>query len=286
MKKKRSSWIYIVLGIMLFSLITVSALPLVGSVVGGQQFAKNVDQEVIVLSQQELMKLEAEASGYQKVLEREPNNETALNGLVKIRLQQKDLQGAIAPLEKLAKLHQEQTEYTILLAQVKQQVTDYEGAATAYNQVLADHPGDVYALGGITNLYLIQDLPERAIALLKNTIKLATKEDSQTPSVIDREAVEFLLGELYSNQERYGEAISIYDQLAKENQDDFRPILAKGLILEKQGDLKAAQPVLEKAYVAAPAEYKDQIGDEMERLIEGIKQSEAIENSEKVKDPE
>ena len=195
MKKKRNSWIYLVLGVMLFSLITVSALPLVGSVVEGQQFANSDRNEVITLSQQELAKLEAEASGYQKVLEREPDNDTALNGLLKIRLQQKDLDGAIAPLSKLAQIHPEQTEYRILLAQAKQQLDDYEGAAAAYKEVLTDHPGDIYALGGITNLYLTQELPERAIALLKKTIKQATQDSPATAS-INTEAVELLLGSI------------------------------------------------------------------------------------------
>lgn len=275
MKKKRSSWIYLVLGMMLFSLITASALPILGSVLEGQQFAKNPNQEVITFSQQELALIEAEASGYQKVLEREPNNDTALNGLLKIRLQQKDLNSAIAPLETLAKLHPEQTEYSTLLAQAKSQIEDYEGAAAVYNEVLAEHPGDIYALGGITNLYLTQELPERAIALLKKTIKLADNTDSPQASSINREAVELLLGELYSNQERYGEAIALYDQLAQVDQTDFRPILAKALVLEKKGDLSAAQPVLQKAYIAAPEQYKDQIGQEMERIVKEIKLSEA-----------
>ena len=273
MKKKRSSWIYLVLGVMLFSLITVSALPLVGSVVEGQQFAKNPNNEIITLSQQELTKLEAEASGYEKVLEREPDNDTALNGLLKIRLQQKDLKSAIAPLEKLTKIHPEQTEYGTLLAQAKQQLEDYEGAAVAYNDVLADHPGDIYALGGMTNLYLAQEVPERAIALLKKTIQLST-QDNATAASIDREAVELMLGELYTNQQRYGEAISLYDELAQADRDDFRPILAKALVLEKQGDLTAAQPILKQAYVAAPEEYKDQIGNEMERVVKAIKSAE------------
>ncbi|WP_319418974.1 tetratricopeptide repeat protein [Pleurocapsa sp. FMAR1] len=276
MKKKRSSWIYLVLGVMLFSLITVSALPLVGSVVEGTQFAKNPNSEVVVLSQQELAKLEAEASGYQKVLEREPDNNTALSGLLKIKLQQKDIPGAIAPLEKLAKLNPEQTEYGVLLAQAKQQTEDYEGAAAAYSQILGEHPGDIYALGGITNLYLVQDLPERAIALLKKTIAVASNEDSPNADSIDRDSVELLLGELYSNQERYAEAIALYDELATANQDDFRPILAKALVLKKQGDLIAAKPILEKAYIAAPEQYKDQIGDEMEQLVKGIKQAENL----------
>lgn len=275
MKKKRSSWIYLVLGMMLFSLITASALPILGSVLEGQQFAKNPNQEVITLSQQELALIEAEASGYQKVLEREPNNDTALNGLLKIRLQQKDLKSAIAPLATLAKLHPEQTEYSTLLAQAKSQIEDYEGAAAVYKEVLAEHPGDIYALGGITNLYLTQQLPERAIALLKKTIKLADNTDSPQAGSINREAVELLLGELYTNQKRYGEAIALYDQLAQVDQTDFRPILAKALVLEKKGDLNAAQPVLQKAYIAAPEQYKDQIGQEMERIVKEIKISEA-----------
>ena len=273
MKKKRGSWIYLILGIMLFSLITVSALPLIGSVVEGQEFAKNSDNETIAFSQKQLAMLEAEASGYQKVLEREPNNETALNGLLEIRLQQKDILGAIAPLEKLAKLHPQQTEYAILLAQARQQVKDYEGAAAVYKDVLAQHPGDLYALSGITNLYLVQDSPERAIALLKKTIQL-TSEDSPVAASVDREAVELLLGDLYTNRERYKEAIALYDEVAKANTDDFRPILAKALVFEKQGDLTAAKPFLEQAYVAAPEAYKDRIGDEMERIVEGIKQQE------------
>jgi tetratricopeptide (TPR) repeat protein len=273
MKKKRNSWIYLVLGMMLFSLITVSALPLVGSVVEGQQFARNPNQEVIAFSQQKLALMEAEASGYQKVLEREPNNDTALNGLLKIRLQQKDLEKAIAPLETLAKLHPEQTEYSTLLAQAKQQTSDYEGAAAVYNEVLAEHPGDIYALGGITNLYLTQELPERAIALLKRTIQLAEQADNPKTVGINRQAVELLLGELYTNQERYGEAIALYDELAQVDRTDFRPILAKALVLEKKGDSIAAQPLLQKAYIAAPEQYKDQIGSEMERIVKEIKAS-------------
>ncbi|MEL6930228.1 MAG: tetratricopeptide repeat protein [Cyanobacteria bacterium J06600_6] len=278
MKKKRSSWIYLVLGLMLFSLITVSALPLVGSVVEGKQIMNDPNQESIALSKQELTMLAAEASGYQKVLEREPNNDTALNGLLKIRLQQKDLTGAIAPLETLAKLHPEQTEYGVLLAQAKQQVEDYEGAAAVYKEVLSERPGDIYALGGITNLYLTQELPERAIALLKRTIKLADT-DSPKGVAIDREAVELLLGELYTNQKRYGEAIALYDELAQLDANDFRPILAKAFVLEKKGDLQAAQPVLQQAYVAAPEEYKDQIGNEMEQLVKEIKIAESADQT-------
>ena len=266
MQQKRSAWVYIVLGLMLFSLIIFSGLPLLSSIFGGERFASNSDIVTTTFTKQELVKLEAEANGYEKVLQREPENDTALRGLLEIRLKQKDLDKAIAPLETLARIHSDQSEYTILLAQAKQQVTDYEGAAAAYRQVLATRPGDIFALGGITNLFLIQDLPERAIAILKDTIKLANKDDSEITKSIDVNAVELLLGELYVNQERYDEAIALYDRIAQASAEDFRPIFAKALVLEQQDNIEAAKQLLESAYTLAPAEYKDQIGAEMTRL--------------------
>lgn len=269
-QQKRSSWVYIVLVLMLFSLIIFSGIPLLSSIFAPEQLASNSDRAIATFSQGELIKLEAEANGYQKVLEREPENDTALRGLLEIRLKQKDLPGAIAPLEKLAQIHSEQSEYTILLAQAKQQVTDYEGAAAAYRQVLATHPGDIFALGGITNLFLIQNLPERAIAILQDTIKLAQKDDSETSKSIDVTAVELLLGELYVNQERYDEAIALYNELAQAKENDFRPVFAKALVLEQQDKIEAAKSALTNAYTIAPAEYKDQIGKEMKRLTKSV----------------
>ena len=56
------------------------------------------------------------------VLKREPDNQVALRGLVEVRLEMKNAQGAIAPLQKLVQLNPGEQEYKMLLAQVKQQV--------------------------------------------------------------------------------------------------------------------------------------------------------------------
>jgi cytochrome c-type biogenesis protein CcmH/NrfG len=63
--------------------------------------------------------LEAQAKGFETVLQREPDNQVALQGLVQTRIKMNDLQGAIAPMEKLIKLNPDNAEYKVLLEQIK-----------------------------------------------------------------------------------------------------------------------------------------------------------------------
>lgn len=67
--------------------------------------------------------LEQEARGYEIVLQREPNNQAALEGLVNARLQMNDAVGAIKPLEKLVQLYPDRADYATTLSQLKQRAS-------------------------------------------------------------------------------------------------------------------------------------------------------------------
>ena len=71
---------------------------------------------------QQLEQLQAQASGYEKVLAREPDNINALSALIQIRLQTGDLEGAIAPLGKLIEIYPEDPNLVALQAQIKQEL--------------------------------------------------------------------------------------------------------------------------------------------------------------------
>ena len=59
--------------------------------------------------------------GYEKVLEREPENLTALQGLAQIHLQTRNTEEAIAVIEQLVEYYPEQPEYAGILQILKQQ---------------------------------------------------------------------------------------------------------------------------------------------------------------------
>lgn len=257
-KTKHRRWIYAALGLMLLALLSFSILPLVSSIVQARQ----PDQSA--LATPEATKLENEALGYQLVLEREPDNENALRGLLEARLKQGNLTEAIAPLARLAQLNPQQPDYGILLAQAQQQLDDYEGANSAYQQILAANPGEIRALKGMVDLLMAQNRSQEAITLVQNTLTQGIKDEAEASSpgsAFNLTSLQLLLGEIYTEQERYDDALKIYDQAIKSDADDFRPILAKAMMLRQQGKEVDAKPLFKDAIFKAPVQYKEQLKD-------------------------
>ncbi len=208
--------------------------------------------------------LQAQARGYELVLQREADNVTALRGLLQVRLELigqgvGDIKDVVGPLEKLAKLNPETTEYGVLLAQAKERTGDREGAAQAYRSILASKPGEIKALQGLVNLLLVQQRPEAAIGLLQDTLKAAPAANLAKPGSVDVTSVQLILGQVYAVGKRFEEAIAIYDESAKNNPKDFRPTLAKAIVFKEQGKTDEAKTLFAKATELAPPNYKDQI---------------------------
>ncbi|MEM6835822.1 MAG: tetratricopeptide repeat protein [Cyanobacteria bacterium P01_C01_bin.120] len=203
--------------------------------------------------------LEDRARGYELVLEREPNNQTAIEGLVEARIQLGDLEGVIEPLEKLAELNPETSEYRILLGQAKQNIGDFEGAAEAYRSVLTQRPGDMDALQSLTALLIQQQRPQAAVGLLQDTLQSAPQVNEVTPGAIDVGSVQLLLAQVYVEEGNTDAALQLYDEAIAAAEDDFRPVLAKALVLRETGREPDAVVLFKQAEELAPAQFKDQV---------------------------
>ncbi len=260
MRKKWVTLLVLILGIIPF--VAISLVPLLTSA-----FTAPAETPTPVASPNptdQVAELQAQEKGYQLVLEREPNNATALEGLVMARLQLIQLgKGTIAsiidPLRRLAAQRPEQMEYAILLGQAQQQTGDREGAAQTYRAVLAKAPGNLNALRGLVDLYLQENRPQAALGLIEETLQGAEQANQLQPGSVDVTSVQLLLGDIYVAQKQYEEALTLFQNLSKENPADFRPILAQAMTLTEQGKAKEAAPLYAKAVELAPAKYKDQI---------------------------
>ncbi|MEM9903408.1 MAG: tetratricopeptide repeat protein [Cyanobacteria bacterium P01_D01_bin.44] len=267
MAVKRNRWL--IGGILLVAvvaLVAISFLPLLGGPVrqsGGYENDPNASSAPGTADQR--AELEGRANGYELVLQREPNNQTALLGLVEARIALQDLQGVVEPLEKLAELNPNVPSYAVLLGQTKQQLGELEEAAQVYRSVLTQTPGNMEALQGLVALLIDQQRPQAAVGLLQDTLRTAGQANEIQPGSIDVISVKLLLGQVYADQGQFEDAIATYDTAIKDVETlqqatpDFRPTLAKALVLRETGKEAEAKPLFDMALTMAPVQFKDRI---------------------------
>jgi tetratricopeptide (TPR) repeat protein len=202
----------------------------------------------------EAQKLALQAKGYEELLKKEPNNVTAWRGLLETRLAMRDVKGAIAPLEKLVQLNPGESQYAVMLAQAQQELGNPDAAVQVYQQLLNKNPGDIAALNGLAELLVKQQKAGQAVELVQDVIKRAPQMQG-----VDVTAVKLLLGKVYVQDNRPEEAIAIYDETAKANPKDWKPVFAKAEVLKRQNKADEAQKLYVEAEKLAPLDLQPQI---------------------------
>ena len=257
-KRPRNKFVLILLALSVLAFLSISIIPIVSSLISPPaQNAGQVSSGPVASA--EVQRLEEQESGYKSVLDREPENETALRGLFETRAQliqqgkrtPKDL---VEPLQKLKAKNPEQKDFALLLAQTYQQSGDREQAAKTYRELLTKSPADLDALQGLVALFLNENQAASAVELLDKTIR----EQSNT-SGFDKVGVELLLGDVYTSQGKYDKALTLYDELLSDKPEDFRVNLGKAIALKSQGKAPEAKSWFKKATDLAPAQFKDRI---------------------------
>lgn len=191
----------------------------------------------------------------EKTLSAQPADPAALETILKAKLQLNDLKGSLPVLEKLAALKPQVPDYTVLLGQTQQHLGDRETAVASYRKVLSSQPQNIQAMQGLVSLLVEGNKPEAAIGIVQSAIK------DQTATGVNKNLtpLKLLLAQVYVSQKRNDDALPIYDELIQANNQDFRPLLAQGIVYKQMGNTHEAQALLSQAAEVAPAQYKDQI---------------------------
>ncbi len=257
---KTSSKRWLVTGVLVIvtlGFLGVSIAPLVSSILTPQPINNPIASEQTT----ESSRIKIQIEGFEAVLKREPKNETALRGLLELRLKLKDIKGTVEPLVALANAYPEKSEYRLFLAKTRLQLQDRQGAIADYQKVLTTKPGDLEALQTIVAIQLQEKKPEAAIGILDETIKSAETANKVQPDSVDKPAVQWLLGNVYGSLKRYDQAIAIYDQIAKENPKDFRPFVGRAQVKRAEGKEKEAIALYAEAAKLAPPQFKDKVNE-------------------------
>jgi cytochrome c-type biogenesis protein CcmH/NrfG len=122
------------------ALLALAILPIMGLFNSNSQTATNNDTPPGQQPPADPEKARQMAAGYEKVLQREPNNPTALQGLARAKLELQDYEGAREPLEKLYKRFPNDVQVMAILYGTRLQTNDIAGAKQMIEKLAKDYP--------------------------------------------------------------------------------------------------------------------------------------------------
>ncbi|AGY56272.1 tetratricopeptide repeat protein [Gloeobacter kilaueensis] len=163
-----------------------------------------------------------EIAGYEKILQREPNNVTALSSLATLYLQQFQFDRAIPLVARLADQQPDNPRIRLQLAE----------------------------------LYQVSGKPAQAQAQYLKAIPVYEKLASQQP---DNLSERLQLAQIYQLAGQPDKAEKAYDQVLAKDKKRFEALIGKGDLRLKAGNKTAAQALYSQAEQAAPAEEKPRV---------------------------
>ncbi|XP_074375799.1 uncharacterized protein LOC141717569 isoform X2 [Apium graveolens] len=233
--------------------------------------SSNEDGVKFKISEDDKADLKARMQKFEETLKISPKDSTALEGEAAILAELGEYTRAASLLEDIIK-NEPSSDAFRLLGEVQFNLKDYEGSAAAYKSSVTVRmmakAVNFEVLRGLTNSLLAAKRPEEAVQFLlvlrerlhlEKSEGVSTKvDDTATVELaeVDPIQVELLLGKSYADWGHVSDAVSIYENLISSYPDDFRGYLAKGIILQENGNVGAAERMFIQARFFAPQNAK------------------------------
>lgn len=188
-------------------------------------------------------RLEREVRGLRQQLQRQQASPAEQQRLLELLVALDRRQEAIAVLEPLADREPDRWSLRLLLAELRRDQGDRNGAQRELRMILNRRSDQMEALQLMTLLQLEQGRGSQAEAQVKAAYQKATRPPLQPQAL----GLGLLLADLQQRRGQGAAAVATYRQLAVDFPDDQRPLIALALLREQQGDRNGALEALNQA---------------------------------------
>ncbi|MEO1131902.1 MAG: tetratricopeptide repeat protein [Cyanobacteria bacterium J06639_1] len=219
--------------------------------------------------------LQTLAEGYAEVLEREPDNFVALQGLMEARLQLGQVREAIAPMAKLSELDPENVQLALVLGQARIQAGQSADAIAQLLEMQAERPNNASVVALLGEAYTSAGQHQEAIAVYQALV-------DENPDNAD---ASLQLAEALTRGDRRGDAIDLFDRLITDNPNNFQAIAGKAIAIASNPDVTdaerdEAEVLFEQARATAPPSMRVQIAQIAQQYVNPVPVNLAIDSTE------
>eukprot|EP00268_Persea_americana_P009297 TRINITY_DN13703_c2_g1_i1.p1 TRINITY_DN13703_c2_g1~~TRINITY_DN13703_c2_g1_i1.p1 ORF type:complete len:357 (+),score=85.88 TRINITY_DN13703_c2_g1_i1:170-1240(+) len=172
-------------------------------------------------------------------LDSHPDNEDALKALMATQIKLGKLIEAIDSVDRLILLQPTKKEWLLLRSHLHLHVRDVETAKSAFEDIIAADPFDIEAYHGLT-MAVAQSGPGELDALIGRIedVMESCKKAKMKENLRD---FKLLVAQIKVVEEKFEDALKLYQELVKEEPRDFRPYLCQGILYTLMGKKEDAE---------------------------------------------
>ncbi|KAJ8754063.1 hypothetical protein K2173_001961 [Erythroxylum novogranatense] len=176
---------------------------------------------------EENISLEEQEKSLEQYLTQNGESFDTLRSLMEVKIKSRKLLEAVGVVDRLIELQPNDDEWPLLKGQILSFSGDSESARKIFEDILAKDPLRVEAYHGL--MMANSESGEPFNELLKRIEVVMEKCEKEKKSLLLRD-FKLLFAQVRVMEEKYGEAIKLYDELVMEEPRDYRPYLCQGII--------------------------------------------------------
>ncbi|CAN1839313.1 protein SLOW GREEN 1, chloroplastic, partial [Linum perenne] len=179
----------------------------------------------------------------------------SVKSLLQHKFEHGEGEDALKILNRLVSAQPSVTEWKFLLARAYGEMGQTNNARQVFEEILSVNPLCFEALSEMAMLMAKSGEGEGVISRLESALQVA-EEGNKVKEARD---VRMIMAQVHFLQKNMEEALKIYDQLSKEDPEDFRPYFCKGMIYSLLNRNEEAEEQLAKYRELSPV--KVELGD-------------------------